>query len=68
MAEMGFSTSRSGTVHGRLERAPTSGSSGSGGRRGYEYLCCDNRLEFATAAIHDWCRFFGTGTSFVDPG
>jgi putative transposase len=33
-----------------------------------EYLRCDNGPEFIAAAIRDWCRFSGTGTSFIDPG
>lgn len=33
-----------------------------------EYLRCDNGPEFVAAAIRDWCRFSGTGTSFIDPG
>ena len=33
-----------------------------------EYIRCDNGPEFIAAAIRDWCRFSGTGTSFIDPG
>ncbi len=37
--------------------------------RGYpENLRCDNGPEFIAAAIRDWCRFAGVGTSFIEPG
>lgn len=37
--------------------------------RGYpEFLRCDNGPEFIAAAIRDWCRFSGVGTSFIEPG
>jgi putative transposase len=32
------------------------------------YIRCDNGPEFVAQAIRDWCRFCGTGTSFIDPG
>jgi putative transposase len=37
-------------------------------RGGPEYIRCDNGPEFVARAIRDWCRFSGTGTSFIDPG
>ena len=32
------------------------------------FLRCDNGPEFAAFAIHDWCRFNGAATTFIDPG
>jgi len=38
-------------------------------RRGApEFVRCDNGPEFTAIAIRDWCRFSGTGTSFIEPG
>ena len=38
-------------------------------QRGHpEYLRCDNGPEFVSIAIRDWCRFSGTGASFIEPG
>ena len=28
----------------------------------------DNGPEFVAHAVHDWCRFNGTGSLFIDPG
>jgi putative transposase len=33
-----------------------------------ENIRCDNGPEFIAAAIRDWCRFSGTGASFIEPG
>ncbi len=32
------------------------------------FIRCDNGPEFTAAAIRDWCRFSGTGSSFIEPG
>lgn len=32
------------------------------------FIRCDNGPEFTAAAIRDWCRLSGTGTSFIEPG
>ena len=29
---------------------------------------CDNGPELTAHALQDWCRFSGTGTSYIDPG
>ena len=37
--------------------------------RGYPvFVRCDNGPEFIAAAIRDWCRFSGVGTTFIEPG
>jgi transposase InsO family protein len=33
-----------------------------------EFIRCDNGPEFVAVAIRDWCRFSGTGASFIEPG
>lgn len=33
-----------------------------------QFLRCDNGPELTAAALRDWCRFTGTGTSFIEPG
>lgn len=33
-----------------------------------EFIRCDNGPEFAASVIRDWCRFSGTGASFIEPG
>lgn len=33
-----------------------------------QFIRCDNGPELTSAALRDWCRFTGTGTSFIDPG
>jgi putative transposase len=40
------------------------------GRRGThpEFVRCDNGPELTANALHDWCRFTGAGTGYVDPG
>jgi putative transposase len=38
-------------------------------RRGApEFIRCDNGPEFVAAAIQDWCRYRGVGTSYIAPG
>lgn len=32
------------------------------------FIRCDNGPELTANAIKDWCRFTGTGTSYIDPG
>jgi len=32
------------------------------------FIRCDNGPELTAAALRDWCRFTGTGTSYIDPG
>jgi len=32
------------------------------------YVRFDNGPEFVAHAVHDWCRFNGTGSLFIDPG
>src|SRR5215216_1949651 len=32
------------------------------------FLRCDNGPELTANALRDWCRFSGTGTSYIDPG
>jgi putative transposase len=32
------------------------------------FIRCDNGPEFTAAAIKDWCRFSGAGSSFIEPG
>jgi putative transposase len=42
---------------------------GAAAERGYpEFIRCDNGPEFVATAIRDWCRFSGTGASFIEPG
>lgn len=37
--------------------------------RGYpQFLRCDNGPELTAAALRDWCRFTGAGTSYIEPG
>ena len=39
------------------------------GARGYpEFIRCDNGPELTANALRDWCRFTGTGTSYIEPG
>ncbi len=33
-----------------------------------EFIRCDNGPELTANALRDWCRFTGTGTSYIDPG
>jgi len=39
-------------------------------RRGQapEFIRCDNGPELTANALRDWCRFSGTGTSYIEPG
>jgi putative transposase len=32
------------------------------------FLRCDNGPELTANALRDWCRFAGTGTSYLEPG
>jgi putative transposase len=32
------------------------------------YIRCDNGPELTANALRDWCRFGGTGASYIDPG
>jgi transposase InsO family protein len=32
------------------------------------FLRCDNGPELTANALRDWCRFAGTGTSYIEPG
>ena len=32
------------------------------------FLRCDNGPELTANALRDWCRFSGTGTSYIEPG
>jgi len=32
------------------------------------FIRCDNGPELTANALRDWCRFNGTGTSYIDPG
>lgn len=32
------------------------------------YIRCDNGPELTANALRDWCRFSGTGTSYIEPG
>jgi putative transposase len=37
--------------------------------RGFpEFVRCDNGPELTANALRDWCRFTGTGTSYIEPG
>jgi putative transposase len=36
--------------------------------RAPEFVRCDNGPEMTANALKDWCRFAGTGTSYIDPG
>jgi len=40
------------------------------GQRGRHprFIRCDNGPELTAAALRDWCRFTGAGTSYIDPG
>jgi putative transposase len=39
------------------------------GERGApQYVCCDNGPEMTAHALRDWCRFSGTGTSYIEAG
>jgi putative transposase len=40
------------------------------GQRGRhpEFIRCDNGPELTAAALRDWCRFGGTGASYIEPG
>jgi len=33
-----------------------------------EYIRCDNGPELTAHALRDWCRFSGTGSSYIEPG
>jgi putative transposase len=33
-----------------------------------EFVRCDNGPELTAKALRDWCRFTGTGTSYIEPG
>ena len=33
-----------------------------------EYIRCDNGPELTANALRDWCRFSGTGSSYIEPG
>lgn len=33
-----------------------------------EYIRCDNGPELTANALRDWCRFTGTGSSYIEPG
>ena len=33
-----------------------------------EFIRCDNGPELTANALRDWCRFSGTGTSYIEPG
>jgi putative transposase len=33
-----------------------------------EFIRCDNGPELTAYALRDWCRFSGTGTSYIEPG
>ena len=37
-------------------------------RRSPEFIRCDNGPELTANALMDWCRFSGTGTSYIEPG
>lgn len=37
-------------------------------RRSPEFVRCDNGPEMTANALKDWCRFSGTGASYIDPG
>jgi hypothetical protein len=37
-------------------------------RRHPSFVRCDNGLELTANALRDWCRFTGTGTSYIEPG
>ena len=36
--------------------------------RAPEFIRCDNGPELTANALRDWCRFSGTGASYIDPG
>jgi putative transposase len=33
-----------------------------------QFIRCDNGPELTANALRDWCRFTGTGTSYIEPG
>lgn len=33
-----------------------------------DYIRCDNGPELTAYALRDWCRFSGTGSSYIEPG
>ena len=33
-----------------------------------DYIRCDNGPELTANALRDWCRFSGTGSSYIEPG
>jgi len=37
-------------------------------RRHPSFVRCDNGPELTANALRDWCRFAGTGTSYIEPG
>ena len=37
-------------------------------RRHPSFVRCDNGPELTANALRDWCRFTGTGTSYIEPG
>ena len=37
-------------------------------RQAPEFIRCDNGPELTANALRDWCRFSGTGTSYIEPG
>ncbi|CAA9456516.1 MAG: Mobile element protein [uncultured Rubrobacteraceae bacterium] len=37
-------------------------------RRHPSFVRCDNGPELTVNALRDWCRFTGTGTSYIEPG
>ena len=37
-------------------------------RRHPSFVRCDNGPELTAHALRDWCRFTGTGTSYIEPG
>lgn len=37
-------------------------------RRAPDFIRCDNGPELTANALKDWCRFSGTGASYIDPG
>jgi putative transposase len=36
--------------------------------RSPQFVRCDNGPEMTANALKDWCRFSGTGASYIDPG
>jgi putative transposase len=39
-----------------------------GERRSPRFIRCDNGPELTANALRDWCRFSGSGASYIDPG